>query len=368
MIVGIPKEIKNNENRVGLTPAGARELVKRGHQVYVQAAAGENSGFPDAAYTAVGAELLPTIEDVYARAEMIVKVKEPIAPEYKLIRRDQLVFTYFHFASSEPLTHAMLDSGAVCCAYETVERADGSLPLLIPMSEVAGRMAAQEGRYFLEKPRGGKGVLLGGVPGVKPAKVFVIGAGVVGTAAARTAAGTGADVTICDISLQRLTYLADVMPKNVKTLMSSEYNIREELKHADLVIGSVLIPGAKAPKLVTREMLKLMEPGTVMVDVAIDQGGCFETSHPTTHEDPVYYVDGILHYCVANIPGAVPRTSTLALTNATLPYVLQLADKGWRRAARENAELALGLNIVAGKTVYRPVAEAWDLPYEPLAL
>ena len=368
MIVGIPKEIKNNENRVGLTPAGARELVKRGHQVYVQAAAGENSGFPDAAYTAVGAELLPTIEDVYARAEMIVKVKEPIAPEYKLIRRDQLVFTYFHFASSEPLTHAMLDSGAVCCAYETVERADGSLPLLIPMSEVAGRMAAQEGRYFLEKPRGGKGVLLGGVPGVKPAKVFVIGAGVVGTAAARTAAGTGADVTICDISLQRLTYLADVMPKNVKTLMSSEDNIREELKHADLVIGSVLIPGAKAPKLVTREMLKLMEPGTVMVDVAIDQGGCFETSHPTTHEDPVYYVDGILHYCVANIPGAVPRTSTLALTNATLPYVLQLADKGWRRAARENAELALGLNIVSGKTVYRPVAEAWDLPYEPLAL
>ena len=335
MIVGIPKEIKNNENRVGLTPAGARELVKRGHQVYVQATAGENSGFPDAAYTAVGAELLPTIEDVYARAEMIVKVKEPIAPEYKLIRRDQLV---------------------------------GSLPLLIPMSEVAGRMAAQEGRYFLEKPRGGKGVLLGGVPGVKPAKVFVIGAGIVGTAAARTAAGTGADVTICDISLQRLTYLADVMPKNVKTLMSSEYNIREELKHADLVIGSVLIPGAKAPKLVTREMLKLMEPGTVMVDVAIDQGGCFETSHPTTHEDPVYYVDGILHYCVANIPGAVPRTSTLALTNATLPYVLQLADKGWRRAARENAELALGLNIVSGKTVYRPVAEAWDLPYEPLAL
>ena len=368
MIVGIPKEIKNNETRVGLTPAGVQELVKRGHQVYVQATAGENSGFPDAAYTAVGAELLPTIEDVYARAEMIVKVKEPIAPEYKLIRRDQLVFTYFHFASSEPLTHAMLDSGAVCCAYETVERADGSLPLLIPMSEVAGRMAAQEGRYFLEKPRGGKGVLLGGVPGVKPAKVFVIGAGVVGTAAARTAAGTGADVTICDISLQRLTYLADVMPKNVKTLMSSEYNIREELKHADLVIGSVLIPGAKAPKLVTREMLKLMEPGTVMVDVAIDQGGCFETSHPTTHEDPVYYVDGILHYCVANIPGAVPRTSTLALTNATLPYVLQLADKGWRRAARENAELALGLNIVSGKTVYRPVAEAWDLPYEPLAL
>lgn len=368
MIIGIPKEIKNNENRVGLTPAGVQEFVKRGHDVFVQASAGENSGFPDSAYEAVGARILPTIEEIYATAEMIVKVKEPIAPEYRLIRRGQLVFTYFHFASCEALTHAMIDSGAVCCAYETVERADRSLPLLIPMSEVAGRMATQEGRYFLEKPRGGKGVLLGGVPGVKPAKVFVIGAGVVGTAAARTAAGTGADVTICDISLQRLTYLADVMPRNVKTLMSSEYNIREELRHADLVIGSVLIPGAKALKLVTREMLREMEPGTVMVDVAIDQGGCFETSHPTTHEDPVYYVDGILHYCVANIPGAVPRTSTLALTNATLPYALQLADKGWRRAAKENPELALGLNIVEGRVVYRPVAEAWGLEYEPLAL
>ena len=352
MIIGIPKEIKNNENRVALTPAGARELVKRGHKVYVQATAGVNSGFADDAYTAVGAEMLPSIEEVYARAEMIVKVKEPVAPEYRLIRRDQLVFTFFHFASSEPLTRAMVDSGAVGCAYETVERADRSLPLLIPMSEVAGRMAAQEGRYFLEKPRGGKGVLLGGVPGVKPAKVFVIGAGVVGTAAARTAAGTG----------------ADVMPRNVKTLMSSEYNIREELKHADLVVGSVLIPGAKAPKLVTRDMLREMEPGTVMVDVAIDQGGCFETSRPTTHEDPVYYVDGILHYCVANIPGAVPRTSTLALTNATLPYTIQLADKGWRRAAQENPELALGLNIIGGRVVCKPVADAWGLPYEPLVL
>lgn len=368
MIIGIPKEIKNNENRVSLTPAGVQELVKRGHQVYVQATAGENSGFSDESYQSAGAELLPTIEEVYGRAEMIMKVKEPIAPEYGLVRSGQLVFTYFHFASSEALTRAMVESGAICCAYETVERADGSLPLLIPMSEVAGRMAAQEGCYFLEKPRGGKGVLLGGVPGVKPARVFVIGAGVVGTAAARTAAGTGADVTICDISLQRLSYLADVMPRNVKTLMSSEYNIREELKHADLVIGSVLIPGAKAPKLVTRDMFRDMEPGTVLVDVAIDQGGCFETSRPTTHEDPVYYVDGMLHYCVANIPGAVPRTSTLALTNATLPYALQLADKGWRRAAQENPELRLGLNVVEGKVVYRPVAEAWGLPYEPLAL
>ena len=366
MIIGVPKEIKNNENRVGLTPAGAQEFVKHGHTVYVQATAGVNSGFPDSEYEKVGAKILPTIEEVYAIAEMIIKVKEPIAPEYGLIKKDQVVFTYFHFASSEPLTKAMVESGAICIAYETVERDDRSLPLLIPMSEVAGRMSTQEGRYFLEKPRGGKGILLGGVPGVKPARVFVIGAGVVGTAAARTAAGTGADVTICDISLRRLTYLADVMPKNVKTLMSSEYNIREELKRADLVIGSVLIPGAKAPKLVTRDMLKDMQPGTVMVDVAIDQGGCFETSHPTTHEDPVYYVDGILHYCVANIPGAVPYTSTLALTNATLPYALQLANKGWEKACRDNKELKKGLNIISGKVVYKSVAEAWGLEYTPL--
>ncbi len=368
MIIGVPKEIKNNENRVGMTPSGVQEMTKNGHVVYVQATAGVNSGFSDDAYTAAGAKILPTIEEVYASAEMIVKVKEPIECEYKLVRKGQLVFTYFHFASSEPLTKAMIESGTVCCAYETVERKDRSLPLLIPMSEVAGRMATQEGCYFLERPRGGKGKLMGGVPGVKPAKVFVIGAGVVGTAAARTAAGMGADVTICDISLPRLAYLADVMPRNVKTLMSSEYNIREELKSADLVVGSVLIPGAKAPKLVTREMLALMEPGSVLVDVAIDQGGCFETSHPTTHEEPTYYVDGILHYCVANIPGAVPYTSTLALTNATLPYALQLADKGWRKACADNEELRKGLNVVEGKVVYKEVAEAWGLPYEPLSL
>ena len=368
MIIGVPKEIKNNENRVGMTPAGVQEMVKHGHIVYVQASAGVNSGFSDDAYKAAGAIILPTIEDVYASAEMIVKVKEPIAREYTLVRKGQLVFTYFHFASSEPLTKAMLESGAVCCAYETVERKDRSLPLLVPMSEVAGRMAVQEGCYFLERPRGGKGKLMGGVPGVKPAKVFVIGAGIVGTAAARTAAGMGADVTICDISLPRLAYLTDVMPRNVKTLMSSEYNIREELKTADLVIGSVLIPGAKAPKLVTRDMLTIMQPGSVLVDVAIDQGGCFETSRPTTHEEPTYYVDGILHYCVANIPGAVPYTSTLALTNATLPYALQLADKGWRKACADNEELRKGLNVVEGKVVYREVAEAWGLPYEPLAL
>ena len=368
MIIGIPKEIKNNENRVGMTPSGVREMIKHGHPVYVQASAGVNSGFDDAAYIAVGAKILPTIEEVYAVAEMIVKVKEPIASEYKLVRNGQLVFTYFHFASSEQLTKAMIESGAVCCAYETVERSDRSLPLLIPMSEVAGRMATQEGCYFLERPRGGKGKLMGGVPGVKPANVLVIGGGVVGTAAARMAAGMGADVTICDISLPRLAYLTDIMPKNVKTLMSSEYNIREELKRADLVVGSVLIPGAKAPKLVTRDMLSLMQPGTVMVDVAIDQGGCFETSHPTTHEEPTYYVDGMLHYCVANIPGAVPYTSTLALTNATLPYALQLADKGWRKACSDNEELRKGLNVVEGKVVYKEVAKAWGLEYEPLEL
>ena len=368
MIIGVPKEIKNNENRVGMTPSGVQEMVKHGHVVYVQATAGINSGFSDDAYTAAGAKILPTIEDVYAIAEMIVKVKEPISSEYNLVRKGQLVFTYFHFASSEPLTKAMVESGSVCCAYETVERKDRSLPLLVPMSEVAGRMAVQEGCYFLERPRGGKGKLMGGVPGVKPAKVFVIGAGVVGTAAARTAAGMGADVTICDISIPRLTYLTDVMPRNVKTLMSSEYNIREELKTADLVVGSVLIPGAKAPKLVTRDMLAIMQPGSVLVDVAIDQGGCFETSHPTTHEEPTYYVDGILHYCVANIPGAVPYTSTLALTNATLPYALQLADKGWRKACTDNEELRKGLNVVEGKIVYKEVAEAWGMPFEPLAL
>ncbi|MBO7280969.1 MAG: alanine dehydrogenase [Bacteroidaceae bacterium] len=366
MIIGVPKEIKNNENRVGMTPSGVQEMTKRGHTVYVQASAGDNSGFSDAAYTAAGAKILPTIEEVYAIAEMIVKVKEPIECEYPLVRKGQLVFTYFHFASSEPLTKAMIESGAVCCAYETVERKDRTLPLLIPMSEVAGRMATQEGCYLLERPRGGKGKLIGGVPGVKPARVLVIGGGVVGTAAARMAAGLGADVTICDVSLPRLAYLTDVMPKNVKTLMSSEYNIREELKSADLVVGSVLIPGAKAPKLVTRDMLGVMEKGSVLVDVAIDQGGCFETSHPTTHENPTYYVDGILHYCVANIPGAVPYTSTLALTNATLPYALQLADKGWHKACADNEELRKGLNVVNGKVVYKEVAEAWNLPFEPI--
>lgn len=368
MIIGIPKEIKNNENRVALTPAGAKELVKRGHTVYVQHTAGENSGFPDAAYEKAGAQILPSINDVYQIAEMIVKVKEPIAAEYPLVQKGQLVFTYFHFASDEKLTLAMMDSGSVCLAYETVENSDHTLPLLIPMSEVAGRMSIQEGARFLEKPQGGKGILLGGVPGVKPARVLVLGGGIVGHNAALMAAGMGADVTIADISLPRLRYLNEIMPANVKTLYSSTHNIETELPVTDLVIGAVLIPGAKAPHLVTRDMLSLMNPGSVLVDVAIDQGGCFETSHPTTHADPIYTVDNIVHYCVANIPGAVPQTSTLALTNATLPYVLKLADKGWKTACKEDKSLFLGLNIVEGQIVYPAVAEAFGLPCYPAVL
>ena len=368
MIIGIPTEIKNNENRVALTPAGAKELVKRGHTVYVQHTAGENSGFPDSAYETVGAKILPSINDVYQTAEMIVKVKEPIAVEYPLVRKGQLVFTYFHFASDEKLTLAMMDSGSVCLAYETVENPDGTLPLLIPMSEVAGRMSIQEGARFLEKPQGGKGILLGGVPGVKPARVLVLGGGIVGYNAALMAAGMGADVTIADISLPRLRHLEEVMPANVRTLYSSTHNIETELPATDLVIGAVLIPGAKAPHLITKEMLGLMKPGSVLVDVAIDQGGCFETSHPTTHADPVYTVDGIVHYCVANIPGAVPQTSTLALTNATLPYVLELADKGWKEACKEDKTLYPGLNIIEGQIVYPAVAEAFGLPCYPAVL
>lgn len=366
MIVGIPKEIKNNENRVGMTPAGVNELVRRSHTVYVQKGAGENSGFSDEQYERVGAKILPTIADVYAVAEMIVKVKEPIEPEYPLIRKGQLLFTYFHFASDRKLTEAMMASGATCLAYETVELKDHSLPLLIPMSEVAGRMATQEGARFLERPQGGKGKLMGGVPGVKPAKVLVIGGGVVGYAAACVAAGMGADVTIADLSLARLRYIDEVRPANIKTLYSSEFNIRAELPTTDLVIGAVLIPGAKAPHLITRDMLGLMEKGSVLVDVAIDQGGCFETSHPTTHSEPVYEVDGIVHYCVANIPGAVSATSTLALTNATLPYALKLADKGWEKACAEDEALCKGLNVVDGKIVYPAVAEAFGLPCEKI--
>lgn len=364
MIIGVPKEIKNNENRVALTPAGVAEFQKQGHVVYVQTNAGINSGFSDKAYIEAGATILPTIEVVYEIAEMIIKVKEPIASEYQLIKKDQLLFTYFHFASCEPLTYAMIERGAVCLAYETVEKADRSLPLLVPMSEVAGRMSIQEGAKYLEKPLKGKGILLGGVPGVAPANVVVLGGGVVGTQAAKMAAGFGARVTIVDVSLPRLRYLDDVMPANVTTLMSNHYNICDVIATADLVIGAVLIPGAKAPHLITRDMLKLMQPGTVLVDVAVDQGGCIETCTPTTHENPTFIIDDIVHYCVANMPGAVPYTSTLALTNATLPYALQLANEGWKVACQKNAELRKGLNVADGKVVYKGVAEAWGLPYQ----
>ncbi len=366
MIIGVPKEIKNNENRVALTPAGAKELIKRGHQVYVQQTAGLGSGFSDEDYKAAGASLLPTIEATYQIAEMIMKVKEPIESEYSLIKPNQLLFTYFHFASYEPLTKAMVASKAICLAYETVEKSDRSLPLLVPMSEVAGRMAIQKGANYLEKPLGGRGILLGGVPGVLPAKVLILGGGIVGTQAAWMAAGLGADVIIMDVSLPRMRYLADVMPANVKTMMSNEYNIREQIKQADLIVGAVLIPGAKAPHLITKDMLKDMKKGTVLVDVAVDQGGCIETCKPTTHENPTYIIDDVVHYCVANMPGAVPYTSTLALTNATLPYAIQLADKGWKKAAQENADLVPGLNVIQGDIVYKAVAEAFSLPYTPV--
>lgn len=363
MIIGVPKEIKNNENRVALTPAGAAELTKRGHEVYIQATAGMGSGFTDEEYVSAGAQMLPTIEDVYGKAEMIIKVKEPIEPEYELIREGQLLYTYFHFASSEALTNAMLRNKSVCLAYETVELPDRSLPLLVPMSEVAGRMSVQEGAKYLEKTYGGRGMLLGGVPGVHPAKVLIIGGGIVGTEAAKMAAGLGADVTIMDVSLKRMRYLDDIMPANVKTMMSNEFNIRKMVEDHDLIIGAVLIPGAKAPNLITRDMLKTMKPGTVLVDVAIDQGGCIETTRPTTHDDPTFVIDDVIHYSVANMPGAVPRTSTLALTNATLPHAIDLAEKGWKQACREDNSLKKGLNVVDGKVVYKGVAEAFGLTY-----
>lgn len=368
MIIGVPIEIKNNENRVALTPAGVTELVKFGHEVYVQTNAGSGSGFEDKEYLSAGAKILPTIEEVYAIAEMIMKVKEPIASEYELIREGQLLFTYFHFASSEPLTKAMIEQKAVCLAYETVEKADRSLPLLIPMSEVAGRMAIQQGAKYLEKPLKGKGVLLGGVPGVPPGKVLILGGGIVGTQAAKMAAGLGARVVIMDVSLPRLRQLNDIMPANVVTIMSNDYNIREAIKDIDLVVGAVLIPGKKAPHLITKEMLKTMKPGTVVVDVAVDQGGCIETCKPTTHEDPTYIIDDVVHYCVANMPGAVPYTSTLALTNATLPYALQLANKGWKKACTDNEELKKGLNIVYGDVVYQAVADDYNLPLKEVSL
>ena len=368
LIIGIPKEIKNNENRVGMTPNGVNVLVKNGHEVFVQEQAGEGSGFLDEQYEAVGAKLLATAKEVYSIAEMIIKVKEPIAPEYDLIKEGQVLYTYLHLAPDIPQTAALLKQKAVGIAYETIELADKSLPLLIPMSEIAGRMATQVGAQFLEKPKGGAGILLGGVPGVAPAEVVVIGGGLVGTNAAKIAMGMGASVTILDISTERLRYLDDIFGNKLKTICSNADSIAQAVKKADLLIGAVLIPGAKAPCLVTEAMVKTMKPGSVIVDVAIDQGGCIETIDKiSTHSDPIYLKHGVVHYSVANMPGAVARTSTLALTNATLPYALEIANKGWKRAVQENPALAKGVNVCNGKITYEAVAEATGLAaYTPL--
>ncbi|UCC47935.1 MAG: alanine dehydrogenase [Gemmatimonadota bacterium] len=366
MIVGVPKEIKAGENRVAMVPAGVEQLVQHGHRVLVEKGGGVGSGFDDSAYKAAGASVVSDPDKLWAEAEMVVKVKEPIAVEYPRIKPDHVIFTYFHFAASEELTMALLESGAVSIAYETVQLPTSELPLLTPMSEVAGRMAIQEGAKYLEKAFGGRGILLGGVPGVPAAEVAVLGGGVVGTHAAKMAAGLGARVIILDISLHRLRYLDDVMPANVDTVYSNRPNILEAIAGADLVVGAVLLPGAKAPHLVLREDLKVMRDGAVIVDVAVDQGGCVETARPTTHEDPTYVVDGVIHYCVANMPGAVPHTSTLALTNATFPYALKLADDGWEKACREDRALALGVNMVGRKVTCRGVAEAFGLDCTPI--
>ncbi len=365
MRVGVPKEIKNNESRVGMTPEGVYELVKNGHAVYIQSTAGEGSGFFDADYKKAGGIILDTIGQVYAMSEMIVKVMEPIKSEYALAQKDQIIFTYFHFASSETLTEAMIESKSICIAYDTVEDEDGSLPLLMPMSEVAGRMAIQQGAKYLERPVKGRGVLLGGVPGVTPGKVLVLGAGVVGVQAAKMAAGLGAHVTILDTNMKRLRYVNDVMPSHVVTEFSSELNIRRHIKDHDLIIGAVLLKGAKSPKLITRDMLKEMRPGTVIVDVAVNQGGCSETTRPTTHENPIYIIDDVVHYCVTNMPGAVPYTSTMALTNVTLPYILKLADMGWEKACASDISLKKGLNIVRGEVVLKEIINVFGWEDSP---
>jgi len=366
MIVGILKEIKAEENRVSMTPAGVEVLVQRGHAVLVERGAGTGSGFDDSDYAAHGAEVVATAAELFGRAEMVMHVKEPQPAEYTLIREGQIVFTYLHLAADEGLTRALMKTQSVCIAYETIQKADRSLPLLTPMSEVAGRMAIQQGAKYLEMAQGGHGVLLGGVPGVDPGTVVVIGGGVVGTNAAKMACGLGAKVYVLDMNLDRLRYLSDVMPANCFPLMSSPATIRELVQRADVVVGAVLIPGAKAPRLVTRDMLKTMKKGAVLVDVAVDQGGCFETTKATTHSQPTYVVDGVVHYCVANMPGAVPKTSTMALTNATLPYAVQLADQGWKRAMRESVEIRLGANVVVGRVTYRGVAEAFGLELTPI--
>ena len=363
MQIGVPREIKLDEARVGITPAGCAEFLKHGHQVLVEADAGVLSGFSDEDFRKAGARILETGRAVYQSADLIVKVKEPLESEYAFIRPGQILFTFFHFASSLELTRAMIESRAVCVAYETIEDDDGSLPLLTPMSEVAGRMAIQEGARWLEKPAGGRGILLGGVPGVLPARVMILGGGTVGTEAARMAAGLGADVTILDVDLPRLRYLAEVLPPNVRTLFSTRHNIERLLPTTDLIVGAVLITGGRAPHLITRDMLANMRPGSVIIDVDVDQGGCVETSHPTNHEQPVFTVDGVLHYCVPNMPGAVPYTSTLALTNATLSFALAIADRGWQEACKDDARLARGLNIVDGDVVYEAVARTFDLKH-----
>ena len=366
MIIGVPKEIKTHENRVALLPGGVTKMKRNGHDVMIEKGAGKGSGFPDEQYIEAGAEIIEDVDELWEKSEMIMKVKEPIEVEYDRMKKGQIIFTYFHFAASRQLTEAVQESGAVAIAYETVEKEDGSLPLLIPMSEVAGRMASQEGAKYLEKPEGGLGILLGGIPGVKPANVLVIGGGIVGVNAAKIAAGMGANTTIMDISMPRLRHLDDIMSRNVDTMFSSEANIRKMLPHVEMVIGAVLIPGAKAPSLITRDMLADMQKGSVLVDVAIDQGGCFETSKPTTHDNPIYEVDDVVHYCVANMPGAVPRTSTLGLTNVTLPYAVDIANKGWKKALKDDEELLKGLNIVDGDIVYKEVAEAFNMDYTPI--
>ena len=363
MLVGILKEIKAEENRISMTPAGVEVMIQNGHKVLVEKNAGIGSGFNDDAYVKAGAEIVDAPKEIFDRSEMVMHVKEPLPPEYDLIREGQIVFTYLHLAAAEELTHVLIKSGSINIAYETIQKEDGSLPLLTPMSEVAGRMAIQQGAKYLEMAQGGHGVLLGGVPGVDPGTVVIIGGGVVGTNAAKMACGLGAKVYILDMNLKRLRYLSDIMPSNCFLLMSSPATTRKLIKEADVAVGAVLVAGAKAPKLVTREMLKTMKKGAVLVDVAIDQGGCFETSKPTTHSNPIYVVDGVVHYCVANMPGAVPKTSTLALTNATLPYAVEIANKGWEKAMKENPEIKLGANVIKGKVTYKGVADAFGLEY-----
>jgi alanine dehydrogenase len=365
MKIGIPKEVKSHEYRIGMIPSGVEMLVKAGNKVFIEKNAGTGSGIPDEDYIKVGAEIINSKSKLYSKSELIVKVKEPLPEEYDMLQSGQIIFTYFHFAASEELTRKMVEKNVICIAYETVQLEDRTLPLLIPMSEVAGRMSVHEGAKYLEKPMQGEGILLAGVPGVAPADVVIIGAGIVGTNAAKIAAGLGANVFVLDVDLSRLRYLDDIMSKNVKTIMSNPYNIREVIKHADLVIGAVLIPGAKAPRLITRDMLSTMKPGSVIVDVSIDQGGSTETSRPTTHENPTFIIDRVNHYCVANMPGAVGRTSTYALTNATLPYVFEIANKGYKKAAKENMSILYGLNTIEGKITYKAVADTFKMEYCP---